>query len=237
MKKVLTGIFLLLYLFSVAQEIPVPIPATIYSEAESIAQAGAELENVCLTTPGNATKNVQNAAQKIVRRGVSAEIFEGVTVYVVPTEVFPEGTKDVGCDAVGFTISEQGEIWLAGGSKNIEGTFTHEVGHILADRLFGSAGYDWSQVNSLGWHYMALKSYPVENGLHWTFQQEMDWENRIAEWFAEDFEFYVFRDKKYHSAGPKPTKEIMQFFDTLWQEFPAFSRAHTVGRRRGRECS
>jgi hypothetical protein len=237
MKKVLTGIFLLLYLFSVVQEIPTPIPATIYSETESIAQAGADLENVCLSAPGSATKNVQTAAQKIVRRGIPAEAFENITVYIVPTEVFPEGTKDIGCDAVGFAVSKRGEIWLAGRSENIEGTFAHEFGHILADRLFGSVGYDWSEVSLSGWHYMRLKGYPVENGLHWTFQQEMKWKDRIAEWFAEDFEFYIFRDEKYHTAGPKPTKEIMQFFDMLWQEFPAFSRTHTVGRRRGRECS
>ncbi len=101
-------------------------------------------------------------------------------------------------------------------------TVYHEIGHIICYKTTGSSGgYSWDNVNENGDKYIQLKGYEInsEDELDSHRQREIPWENRIAEWFAEDARQVIETlTEAYISitrAGPKITPEVEEFIYEL----------------------
>jgi len=79
------------------------------------------------------------------------------------------------------------------------------------------------------WHlagedYLRLKGYPEARSLSGAAQDRLSWEDRAAEWFAEDFRA-LYSPVKYvfdltHRAGPEVTDEVRAWFARLLQSNP-----------------
>ncbi|WP_134642969.1 hypothetical protein [Ammonifex thiophilus] len=114
-------------------------------------------------------------------------------------------------------------VAVAGLGLDPERVLLHEIGHCLADRLLGTAGYDWSCINGKGREYLQLRGYPASRPLGLRGQVGLPHDCRVAEWFAEDFlAWYASRtgrawgvfswDPEYRAPG----EEVFAWFDGLF---------------------
>lgn len=98
------------------------------------------------------------------------------------------------------------------------GTLYHEIGHAIHNQRFNTSGNAfWDFENEEALKYIELKGYSIE--LHYDAQINLEWEDRIAEWFAEDvIQFLAERlgeDCKPRRAGPEKTQEVDDFLEEL----------------------
>lgn len=100
--------------------------------------------------------------------------------------------------------------------KDIEIVY-HELGHAIHNKKLNANGYEWSEINELGIKYIEMKSYNKE--LNYDTQINLPWEDRIAEWFAEDVKQFLAERTKddycYRGVGPMTTQEIDKFLEQL----------------------
>lgn len=100
--------------------------------------------------------------------------------------------------------------------KDIEIVY-HELGHAIHNKKLNVDGYDWSNPNDLALQYIKMKNYNKE--LDYDTQIKLIWEDRIAEWFAEDVKQFLAErmrdDYCYRGIGPKKTEDIDKFLEQL----------------------
>lgn len=93
----------------------------------------------------------------------------------------------------------------------------HELGHAIHNKKLNVDGYDWSNPNDLALQYIKMKNYNKE--LDYDTQIKLIWEDRIAEWFAEDVKQFLAErmrdDYCYRGIGPKKTEDIDKFLEQL----------------------
>ena len=121
-------------------------------------------------------------------------------------------------DALGVYFSSINIIYLAAQHFEVSNTLLHEIGHSVADALLATTGYDWSGANLLGREYLRVRGYPSGISLSKTAQLKLDWDERAAEMFAEDFAYWAATklqmDKHIHIPGTgKP--EVLKWFDKV----------------------
>lgn len=124
---------------------------------------------------------------------------------------------DISPEAVGVRFAP-GIIYLAGQRYDAEYTLLHELGHSLADALFSTLGYDFSGANTLAREYLRIRGYPASWGLSRAAQLKLDWQNRAAEWFAEDFAYWAATklqmDRRVTIPGTGKA-EVLRWFDRV----------------------
>jgi hypothetical protein len=81
----------------------------------------------------------------LVRAGLDPETLRGLEVYALPayTLALPGRERDPKSPRVAVGVHREGAVVLAGLWINADRTFFHELGHHLADRVLGTAGYWW----------------------------------------------------------------------------------------------
>lgn len=137
-------------------------------------------------------------------------------IFILPLYSFT--TSSTKSDALGIQVSKR-FIYLAGQHKDATYNLLHEIGHSVADALFSADGYDWSGINSLGREYLRIRGYRTDVSLADGVQLMLPWSERAAEWFAEDFAYWVAckiemdRHIKIPGTG---SEEVMAWFDKIF---------------------
>ncbi|MBE0467392.1 MAG: pilus assembly protein [Candidatus Desulforudis sp.] len=83
------------------------------------------------------------------------------------------------------------DIFLGGAHPDLVRNLRHEVGHVIARRMLNAPGEDWAEANKQGRKYLELRRYPSHLPLDYQSQIDLAWEDRAAEWFAEDFAWWA----------------------------------------------
>jgi len=160
---------------------------------------------------------------RLVALGVGKEALEGLAVYILPAwDVNISGEVE---GAAGVYIPGERALLIAGLWWGSERVFLHEVGHYLAEKVLNVvAGYGWGLANDKGREYLRVRGYPEERGLDMVSQSRLEWEDRAAEWFAEDFAYWAAKrlgraewlSMYLASCGP-PDQRVLEWFDTLFE--------------------
>lgn len=165
-----------------------------------------------------------------VEKAVSAELRRlakmGVPVSGVRILLLPAGTfcTPAAPGGIAAGMVSYGYIYLAAANdlQDLLSYLRHEVGHLIADRLLGTDGYDWTRANEKAREYLRLRGYPDGRSMDAWGQLALPWTDRAAEWFAEDFEWWAAprpEDYFWFGTGPAPPEEVSglrQFFDGLF---------------------
>ena len=163
--------------------------------------------------------------EKLVRAGLDTAHLRGLRVYLLPAYSLrlPGSVPAAGEAVAGVHWAGEGALAVAGLTGEQEWVFLHELGHYLAEKVLSAPGYGWDRANALGWEYLALRKYPEERALDTWSQARLSWKDRAAEWFAEDFAYWVagkaekwdLRDN-YRAACDPPDEKVLGWFDGLF---------------------
>lgn len=155
--------------------------------------------------PTGREKQINAVVDNMTAQGVPEEVFSKVNVnYYISDEDY---------QYLGYVEGDQ--IWLKTDNHDLEGTFAHEIGHVVSEKYLRVDGLDWTKANKKGMEYLRLKGYPYMDQLDKESQTDLDWKERASEWFADDFA-YFYSDNYKHRAGPQPGKNIEIFFKQLF---------------------
>lgn len=157
--------------------------------------------------------------------GIDPYLLKNILVEVYPARILPSGfTGQVGRDTI-YKPSILGEIAITrniieiGVDATSIHTFYHELGHVIHDKKLNVDGYDWSNSNKLAQRYIELVNY--DKKLDYESQIELPWEDRIAEWFAEDVRVFLTEKTgrvplwKQAGFGETTTAEVSKFLNEL----------------------
>ncbi|KXG74914.1 hypothetical protein AN618_21390 [Fervidicola ferrireducens] len=122
-------------------------------------------------------------------------------------------------------------IYLAGQRVSASYALLHELGHAVCDALLNTEGYDFSHINLLGREYLRLRGYPKNVGLTASAQTKLDWDQRAAEYFAEDFAYWVAcklgLNRYIHIPGTG-SPEVLKWFDRVLGDATTSVYAYTA---------
>ncbi|NHM25932.1 hypothetical protein G7K71_02685 [Desulfofundulus sp. TPOSR] len=167
----------------------------------------------------------------LVGAGLDPETLRGLEVYALPayTLALLGQERDPESPRVVAGVYREGAVVLAGLWINAaDQTFLHELGHHLADRVLGTAGYWWpggtGEKAALRREYLALRGYPQDRPLNGVSQAALPWGERAGEWFAEDFAYWaawrvtgIRPDADSYLASPGPPDErVLAWFDRVF---------------------
>lgn len=126
------------------------------------------------------------------------------------------------------------KIILCGLQSNPSRSLRHEVGHLVARRVLNVPGNCWDAVNDVGQEYLQVRQYPysVDN------QTKLPWKNRAAEWFAEDFAWWITPewdrnnfDWVVSADHPVTVDGLEEYFDLLFLDLES-GRGRSDAKRR-----
>lgn len=159
---------------------------------------------------------------------VGTELFTDVRILVLPTSDFivknsnDPDQKWAGLAHIKRSCNEV-DIFVGGLNPDLLRNFRHEVGHLAALHVLDAPGEDWSGANKLGQMYLKLRNYPSHLPLDYQIQLELAWEDRAAEWFAEDFAWWATpaegRDEFEYLASAKEPNTVLgleKYFDLVF---------------------
>lgn len=143
--------------------------------------------------------------------GIDPYILKNTIIKVYPNDLLLPGTDNV---VAGYVI---GNIIHIGSYSDNAQVFYHELGHVIDNLKFNTDGYNWENANSLAQQYIDIVGY--NNDLSAPVQENLSWENRIGEWFAEDVSYFLCYKTKgikcYKAAGPEMSPALYEFLDDL----------------------
>lgn len=100
----------------------------------------------------------------------------------------------------------------------IIGAFNHEIGHVIHNKKFNVNGYDWFNSNELAQQYIELVNYNKK--LDYKSQIDLPYEERIAEWFAEDVRYFLTKKTGQlplwkNTCTQQTSEEVKEFLEDL----------------------
>lgn len=97
-------------------------------------------------------------------------------------------------------------IIMSGQSNSFKNQLIHEMGHVMT--------YVYPDILPV---YAKMREYPYS--LDKETQAQLDWEDQLHEWFAEDWKsIYAYQnlpDHKNRTSAPAPGPEVKMFFKNL----------------------
>lgn len=162
-------------------------------------------------------EHIEERISNLISLGLRPDIFEDLKIEIYPAYYIPYNGS--GMDEVkGYTYPASSAIRLATSSG--ENTFYHELGHIIHYKVLGASGYNWQNSNDLAQQYSELKNY--DKKLDFRTQENLPWNQRIAEWFAEDVKHFIqeyvleYETTSDHFKGiPERTRAVNEFMEEL----------------------
>ena len=168
--------------------------------------------NDILTLVSISDDSISKHLTKLQELGIDSAILADMEIKIQPDLItYKDGDTQRNasglCTLTTITVVEDADISV----------LYHEIGHAIHNKKMATNGYDWSSINDVGRQYIQLTGY--NKALDYDTQVALLWEDRVAEWFAEDvaqfLESRMLGRCRIKNAGPDKTKEIDELLTQL----------------------
>lgn len=131
---------------------------------------------------------LQAIINELKKTGIKDEVLSDLTISVFPAD---DITVEIGGNNVKANAFFNGKIKpkiviAMVEDKDIAPLLFHELGHKIESYLLDVKGYSWVNSGLIGWVYIDFRKYNKNISLDHNTQVQLDWHERISEWWAED---------------------------------------------------